>query len=232
MNGLNIRLMKCMGSLLCTFIFAALCNGAFGNIARLESTTNDHLEPPDERFEPMYRKLLSRRLFVTPANYLRVVDLPTPSSVGECTIAIYSKRDKPNEVYITCTKAATNLYAAALSDDPNVLTDPPMKIARSDAKFPKPVANAIGDGIRRILAETRPRTKGGSIILHGTEIEFSIEDRPGRSIRGLLTPYAKGKNGTVLRRLTELLKLYCKSKSTTRPEVARKIEVQASQLTK
>jgi Ribonuclease G/E len=107
-----------------------------------------------------------------------------------------------------------------------------MRIDRFDAKFPKHVANAVSEAIGRMLVETRPRKKGGSIILDGTEIEFSVEKRSGRSIRGLLTPYAKGKNGTGLRQLTELLRLYCESKATFRSEVARKIEVQARLLIK
>ena len=224
--------MKLLRRLLYSFAVVGLCSGAFGNVSGSESTTNDHLEPPDERFEPMYRKLLARRLFITPANYVRVVDLPSPASVGESTVAIYSKPDKPDQVFITCTRAARNLYYAAFSDDPNFPKDPPMKIARFDAVFPKPVAKTIGEGVRRMLAETHPRTKGNLIILHGTEIEFSVEDRPGPTIRGLLTPYAKGKNATALRRLTHLLKLYCEAKPTSLPALARKIEAQASQLTR
>jgi hypothetical protein len=232
MNGLNIRSITWLAHSLCFFIALALCSGASGKVSRLEYTTNDHLEPPDERFEPMYRKLLSRRLFVTPANYARVVNLPSASSIGESTVAIYSKPDRPDEVFITCTSAASNLYAAALSDDPNILTDPPVRINRCDAKFPKQMASVISEAIGRLLVETRARKKGDAIILHGTEIEFSIENRSGRSIRGLLTPYAKGKNGTILRRLAELLRLYCESKATFRSDLARKIDVQARLLIK
>lgn len=222
--------MKLKWFVLYFFTLVGLCGEAFGGISRLKSTTNDHLEPPDERFEPAYRKLLSRKLFTTPANYVRIVDLPSPASVGETSIAIYSKPDKPDEILITSTKAARNLYYAAFSDDPNSPKDPPMEITRCDASFPKFAADAITEGIRRTLANTHPRKKGDSIILHGTEIEFSIDDRLGRNVRGLLTPYAKGKTGAALRRLTELLEKYCKTKSENRAVLVKEIESQARHL--
>ncbi len=193
----------------------------------------DHLVPIDGLLEPAYQTLLSQKLFVTPANFTRIAILPSAASKGEVAVAIYSDPSKAEEnAFITCTRAEKNLWYAA-SDENGVLSrDIPFQIARFDAPFPKAVATAVSKGVRRMLSQSQPEPQTNKVLVDGTDIEFSIDDPASGPVRGLLTPYARGNNGTALRRLTEMLEAYCEATPVNRKRLVKKIEAKAKQLAK
>jgi hypothetical protein len=230
MNLVITRLIKWQRGLLCLCLLLGPPIVAVGNTSRPESRKTDHLVPSDERIDPAYRKVISQRLFVTRANYARIMELPSPASVGESVVAIYSNEQNLDEAYITYTRAERNLYYAAFAGDPSFPNDPAIKIARCDAPFSKPVATAVSAAIKHLLAQSHPRRKSNLIILHGTDVEFAVEELGRGSVRGLLTPYAVGKNGATLRRLVQLIKKYCHANSVRRAVLAKQIKAHADEL--
>ena len=201
---------------------------------RAGSEYNDHLVPIDGIIEPAYQTLLSQKLFITPANFVRMVILPSAASEGEIAIAIHSEPTKSEEkVFVTCTKAKKNLWYAA-SDESGALSKntSSIQIARYDVPIPKTVAMTIMKGIRRMLGQCKPLDKTNKTFVDETDIEVLLESSPSRYVKGLLTPHARGVSGTALRRITHLLEAYCGATPGNREQLLEKIEAKAKQLAK
>lgn len=221
-------------ALLETFVYFCIFAGLSNSLtaySRANQDENDHLMPIEGYLEPAYQTLLSHKLFLTPANYARIVILPSGTE-GESAIAIYSKPRVADEVFITRTKAERNLWQAAWQLNTNLAKVPAVNITRLDRPFPKHVAAIVSESIRQVIAKRRPLTKTNRIIVDGTDIEFSIQSRDREAFTGLLTPDAKGKNGNALRRLTELLEQYCGAKLSDRENLTNKIQAEARNLKK
>jgi len=191
----------------------------------------DHLIPPTSEVDAAYRTLLSQKLFVTPANYARVVVMPS-SAAGETAIAIYSgtQASGRKNVFFTCTKADKNLWYSASPSNPNRGNEPPVEITRRDAPFPRSAAVAVSEALREMLARTKPLERENRTVLDGTDVEFEIEDDTQTALRGLLTPYAKGQLTTALHGLTKLFTNYCDAGRAQREQLARQIEAEANRL--
>ena len=209
-----------------SFLLMVICNVALAKDRR-PHTDDDHMIPVNGRIEVAYEKLLNRRLFVTRANYARIVTLASPASVGELAIAIYSKRNNENEAWITITRAERNLWAAEFGEDPSFPKVPAVKVTRRDASFPTSTATAVSTAIGRMLDQSRPLSKNGRIIVDATDIEFSLEKQQGRRVRALLTPDAQGPQTSALRRLTRLIEEYCEAPPAMQPNIAKQIETEA-----
>src|SRR5437763_10706889 len=108
MNFKIKRMNKTIQILAFSYLLVGICNAALARDRR-SLADDDHLIPINGRIELAYEKLLNRRLFVTSANYARIVTLASPASVGEAAIAIYSKGHNADEVFITSTRAERNL---------------------------------------------------------------------------------------------------------------------------
>ncbi len=191
----------------------------------------DHLIPPTSEIDAAYRTLLSQKLFVTPANYARVVIMPS-SSAGETAIAIYSGTQASGQrnVFLTCTKADTNLWYSVSPSNPSRGTQPSIKVTRTDAPFPSSAALAVSAAFDEMIARTKPLEPGNRIVVDGTNVEFEVQRGAQTSRRGLLTPYAKGQFTQALHRLTELLTNYCDAGPGKREQLAREVEAEANQL--
>ena len=218
--------------LFCLCFIATFANAPVLANERAKSDDSDHLVPIDGLLEPAYQALLSKKLFVTPGNFTRIAILPSAASKGEVAIALYSKPTTKSEenVFITCTKAEKNLWYAASNENGVLSKDTSVEIARFDAPFPKSVAMTIVKGVRRMLAQRQPPTKTNKVIVDGTDIEVSIDDGTSRPVQGLLTPYARGNNGSALRRLADMLEIYCENRTVNRERLIKKIEAEASRL--
>lgn len=221
---MRIRLVWFYVSAAC-LLSPALANGS------VKSNNGDHLVPIDGLLEPAYQTLLSRKLFVTSADFARIVILPSAASKGESAIAIYSSTIKSNKLaLVTWTQAERNLWYAA-SDNEGILSrDTPVGISRSDANLPKSVARVVSNAVRQMLSRSRPASKANRVILDGTDIEISIDNLVNGPKKGLLTPYAQGKNAMSLRRLCKMLETYCKAKSVNRSPLLLKIQAEAERI--
>lgn len=217
--------------ILVSYLLAGICSAAFANDRR-PRTDDDHLIPIGGRIELAYERLLNQRLFVTPANYARILNLASPASVGEFAISIYSKRKNADEVWITTTRAERNLWYAEFGKDPDFPKKPAVKVARCDALFPQSIAVAVSEAIERMLRQSRPFSKSGRIIVDATDVEYSVENQEGKRIRALLTPDSHGKRSDALRRLTQLLEEYCEGSPAGQAALEKKIEAEARRLGK
>jgi hypothetical protein len=214
-------------------IMACLAASAMAR-ERASSEYNDHLVPFDGIVEPSYQTLLSQKLFLTPGNFVRIVILPSAASKGEVAIAIYSdSKMAADSVTVTCTKAKRNLWYAASDENGGLSKNTSsIEIERSDAVFPKAVAATIVRGATRMLDQCKPLDKTNDTFVDATDIEVLIESSPNKRVRGLLTPHARGRSGSALRALTEILERYCEATPENKKQLLRKIEARANQLAK
>lgn len=222
-----------MTSLLKTFVcfalFGTVSTGALAASHDPEPNVDDHLVPLEGWFEPAYKGLLARKLFVTRANYARIVEFPPLPSEGESSVAIYSKTNDPEGTLITRTKGERNLWSAEFGTDPSFPKG--VKVTRCDAWFPKSTAVAVQEAVKRMLDQSRPlENPRNAIIVDAPITEFSVED-PKRGREGaFLTPYAAGKTGAALRKIAQLLAEYCDTKPVHRAALAKRIEAEAERL--
>src|SRR5438105_11353243 len=162
--------------------------------ARAGSEYNDHLVPIDGIIEPAYQTLLSQRLFITPANFVRVVILPSAASKGEVAISIYSEPTKGEDnVFITCTRATKNLWYAASYQSGVPSNTSSVEITRFDASVSKTAATSIIRGVRRMLDQCKPLDKTNNTFVDETDIEVLLQSSPNRFAQGLLTSNARGR---------------------------------------
>lgn len=199
-----------------------------GGARHTADSDSDHLVPSDNILNPDYYTLLSRKLFVTPSNFVRVVDLS--SAVSESSFAIYLKLGGSKEAFITYTEANENLWYAGSDEQFRFTKDPRVKIVRIDASFPYSLAVSVSEAIKRQLSQTRPPVRGHLVTVHGRAIEFSIKAPGAVTVRGLLPPYAQGKDSDGLRQLVDLLKKYCQVGPVERTELHRRIENEVRRL--
>jgi hypothetical protein len=202
------------------------------------TVADDHLVPVDPdrgAGVPDYGALLQKKLFVTPANYGRVLVLPSAASLGEYALSLYSTASK-NVHNITYTKAARNLWyqrslrgSLSLRDDP-YSSQEPIRITRIDAVLPPSTALAIRAAWTEALRGTAPHSRGGPIVVDGADFEFSLVDR-GKTATGVIMPgMREGKSMSQLIAVTELLETYCKAGPNQRAHIALQIEKRANDL--
>ncbi len=216
--------------LLCTTL-VLLSSRLIANAQPGATGPSDHLIPPSAEIDTAYRSLLSQKLFVTPANYARIVVMPS-SAAGERAIALYSETQATGEknVLLTCTKADKNLWYSTSQSNPNRGNERPVEITRKDAPFPKSTAVAVSQALHEMLARTKPLERESRIVLDGTDVEFEVPTDARTPIRGLLTPYAQGVLTAALQQLTKQLSNYCDAEPAERERVAREIEAEANRL--
>lgn len=194
-----------------------------------KSSVDDHLIPIEGWLDPAYKELLTRELFVTPANYARIVEFPPLPSLGEISVAIYSKANVLDRAFITRTKGERNLWSAEFGSDPSFPRG--VKVVRTDAGFPKSTAVTLQRAFKRMIDQSHPlENPTNSIVLDAKIVEFSLEDLQGGRVGAFLSPYAVGKTGAALRRITRLLVDYCDSGPEKRAVVAARIAAEAERL--
>lgn len=193
------------------------------------SSIDDHLIPIQGWPAPAYAESLSRKLYVTPANYTRIVEFPAVPSVGEVSVAIYSKAGDLDGAFLTRTRAERSLWPSESGSNPNFLEN--IKVVRCDAAFPKSTAEAVHAAVKRMVSQSRPlENPDNTIILDAKVTEFSIDDPQHGRVGAFLSPYASGKTGGALRRITRLLIEYCDSKPAKRASLAERIQSEAQRL--
>jgi hypothetical protein len=185
----------------------------------------DYLVPVDEMIQSDYYALLRRKLFVTPAHFVRIVDLSAGDN--EVVLAIY--RVGSDHAHITYTRPAKLLWEVGGDSQSRFVKDPSVSVSRLDAPFPKALALSVVAALDHLLAECRAPMKTERVILDGRMVEFTVESG-GHVARGLLDNYARGPKGQGLNRLTDLLELYCQRPASERPSIARRIHAEAAKL--
>lgn len=201
----------------------------FAHILR-GSTENDHLNPVHPKLEPAYEKLLTEFLFKTPANYARIVWLPSAASVGECAISIRSDGKDDDGTVITCTTAERNIWYAASELNHDLSQRPRLKVQTKDTRFPRSLAELISFRLRKTMSHRAPIVRTKHIPVDGTDILFSVPDGRARELSALLDQVAEGKVSSSLRRLQKLLRQYCEVEPSGRSRLETEIASEARRL--
>jgi hypothetical protein len=214
------------------FLQACINSGTAG-------ASDDHLVQPYSDRDwgaPGYASSLQKKLVLTTADYGRVLVRPSPASIGEYVISVYSA-DSGKEAHITLTRAGRNLWyqhsyqkEKTVSDDPYA-SSAPIKVTRIDATLPVSTARAIRSAWAEMLRGTAGKWpgQGNRIVLDGTDIEFSLIDG-GKKMTGVIAAGATGKNTLQLRKLSELLERYCTAPPSQRRSIASQMETKAKHL--
>jgi hypothetical protein len=190
----------------------------------------DHLVPVGRQLESAYEKLLARNLYVTPANYARIVILPSAGAIGETALTLHSGAGGRGQVILTCTHAQRNLWSEAFHLDVALTRAPTVRISRSDVPFPEDLAGGLRDALKALIRQRHEPRGTDRIIIHGTDFLFSVDDARGRVTRALLAPESAGRISASLRRVAELLEQYCESTPRDRAALAEKISAEAWRL--
>jgi hypothetical protein len=204
-----------------------------GDYARAESIAkSDHLIPAREIIPADYYRLLQRKLFVSPADFARVVDLPPFRQ--EAVVAIYTVRSRSEvDVRITYTRSDKVLWDVGSDSQGHFIRDPAVSVKRIDAPFPEELALAVSRAVERALRDLRPRPPpqpNDRVTVDGGFVEFSVS-RGAQITRGLLTSDASGKKAQRLHHLKDLLERYCQSPAD-RTSVAQQIAIAAAKITR
>jgi len=180
----------------------------------------------DDIIQSDYYALLSRKLFVTPADIARVVNLS--SGDNEVVVAIHT--DPRQGTHITYTRPAKSLWDVGGDSQNHFVKDPRVSITRRDAPLPRSLAIAVGGALKHLLSERRPPMRTEEVIVDGWLVEFSVPGRGQERIRGLLTNYARGRKGQSLQRLTHLLQRYPQVNASERTKIAEEISIEATKI--
>lgn len=215
------------------FVFGASILLALCSMHAKPSRSNvDHLVPVGQMVYVPYQLLLARNLYLTPANYVRVVFVPSSGAGPETAISLYSNLENTEEAILTWTQGDREVWAAASDLDPTLSRDPKVKINRVDLPFPKMLAISLSKAIQAMIEHSREATSSDRVTLHGTHILFMIDDFKGRTIQARLSPESRGRRTSALRKVTQVLMAYCKSKPEERPKLRKKIQGEVRRLSR
>ena len=106
------------------FRLAFILTLGLAGLPLLANDSLDHLVPSDGIIKPTYEKLLRRKLYLTPADYIRIAVLPSTGSLGETVYSFRPSSKSINQATLTYTHAENNLWAEA-SDSNGALTIEP-----------------------------------------------------------------------------------------------------------
>ena len=192
------------------------------------SATN-HLLPFTYSFDRELRPLLEKRLFVTPADHGRMVELPAGPQPGESSIAVYCV-SSANRCYVTRTAAAQNMdYVFAENRRDPLAAVRRVRIHRNDAEIPRSTASVIQAAWRRMLTATRPIGSYARPRLHAERIEFALVETSGKLVAAEL-PDNPGRKVIALVSLGRRVGDYAVAAEAERPRLLDEINVRAQEL--
>jgi hypothetical protein len=228
-RGFEDLLKSFLGMCLIGMIFTAL----FGP-ARLVAAaqTNDHLVPVIRYLgsAALYRKLWEQKLFVTPGDIARYVQLPGAAG-REVAVSLYkqSKRGDrlPGDYWATTTQPAVPLsecIPAAGVDKP--IDAQIVEIRRWDAPLPESTALAIHKLWLAMLSGIGPEPEPDVIPVDSSTEIFFATDAKGRVLEAQ-TPVNPKEHTLGLVKIGNLLIDYCSASASARAKLASDIEKEA-----
>jgi hypothetical protein len=199
------------------------------------TSTNDHLVPVVQYLglAPLYRKLWQQKLFVTPGEIARYVQLPG-SAGKEVAVSVYKRRKRegglPGDYWATATQPAVPLSDCVAAAGVDKQLDPKtVEVRRWDAPLPKSTALVIQKLWLAMLSATGPEPEPDVIAVDSsTEIFFATDTR-GRVLEAQAPVSPKG-DALALVKVGNLLIDYCSAPAPQRPKLAEEIEKEALNL--
>lgn len=200
----------------------------------------DHLVPPYQDQDwgiRGYGSFLEKKLFLTPADYGRILVLPSAGSIGEYSLSIYPS-SRAGVVGITYVKASRNIWTY-LSAKSSKATPPPvhevwevapLRFNRIDATLSESAGGALRGALAAMIRGTRGQYPGTTrVIVDGYDIQFSVVES-GKTITGVITAGLSGKNVSELHKLVDLLANYCQAPANRRDPLMNEIKRKATQV--
>lgn len=195
-------------------------------------STNDHLVPVIEYLgsAPLYRKLWKEKLFVTPGDVARYVQLPGAAG-KEVAVSVYrqtkGKDDLPGDYWATVTQSSVPLWDCVPAAGVENPIDPKtVQIRRWDAPLPESTASAIHTLWLAMLSGTRPESEPDTIAVDSTTEIFFATDASGKVLEAQ-TPVSPKENTLALVKIGNLLVDYCSASAPERPRISREIDKEA-----
>jgi hypothetical protein len=201
----------------------ALCNS-------ICAADRDHLVAQNfGEIDADWRKLVHQKLFVTPAEFGRVLFLFSGTTDGEYAVAIHSDSKSPTGVTATYTKASENISQATWKDNPKRKTLNAIGVSRVDVPIARTAAESVSQAWAYLIARTRPihenEVPPSEGVVHGySEIEISLTNGVTGDRLGLATPFTKGKHVSQLEDIAKLLIEYCHVRGARLIAVTHEIE--------
>lgn len=199
------------------------------------ASTNDHLVPIIEYLgsAPLYRKLWKEKLFVTPGDVARYVQLPGAAG-REVAVSIYRQSkgqdDLRSDYWATATQSSVPLWDCLPVAGAEKPIDPKtVQIRRWDAPLPESTALAIHTLWLAILSGTRPESEPDTIAVDSTTEIFCATDASGRVLEAQ-TPVSPKENTLALVKIGNLLVDYCSASAPERTRIAGEIDKEARNL--
>ncbi len=217
--------------------FVIVLLGHLYNCQAATAPSGDHLVPIDPQSElgseAAYRKIYEAKLFMTPGNLARFVQLPGPLAQPEVVISLYqrrkSRRTGSNEYWVTLTEPIGRLADCIPVDGERPkLNAQTMRVRRFDAPLPESTALAVNNAWLTMLRRASPDPCRECIAEGTTEI-FSAVARDGKLLRATV-PIKTEPNTLALTKLGLALGDYCYAAPDRRGETARDIEARARRL--
>lgn len=194
--------------------------------------TDDHLVPFPPSVYDELRPFVYKKLFLTDANYGRMLEFPQDRARGELAVSVNcGKAAGDDQCFVTLTKATKNIgYIREdnLAEFPVTLIEK-VRVLRRDAPIPLSTALAIRAAWMKLLQNTRPGRLDSSVVVDGEKIEFWITTRDGRSLKGEIS----GRPGTSVIKLVNLgrkLAKYCDQPANQRAKRLEEIKSDATAL--
>jgi len=177
-----------------------------------------------------YKKLYEGKLFVTPGNLARFVQLPGPLAQTEIAVSLYEQNNGSHKYFVTLTEPSRRLADCEPIDPALPRVDPnTIQVRRFNAQLPEPTALALHSVWVTMLKQARPDPCKDCSGEGTTEI-FSALMPNGRTVEAAMI--YSGPNTLELAKLAGDLIEYCRAPATERDGIARNLEKKAVELQK
>lgn len=220
-------------SLLSTSLMAFILFTVFGAARPVTAAqTNDHLVPVVKYLgsAPLYRKLWEQKLFITPGDIARYVQLPGATG-REVAVSMYKQSKGKNglagDYWATATEPSVPLSECVPSAGVEKRIDPQsVEIRRWDAPLPESTAAAIHKLWLAMLSKTGPEPEPDAIPVDSTTEIFFATDAKGKVLEAQ-TPVSPKEDTVALVKIGNLLIDYCFASVQERDKLSSEIEREA-----
>jgi hypothetical protein len=175
-----------------------------------------------------YQTLYERKLFVTPGNLARFVELPGPLAQTEIAVSVYQKDTQPSDYWMTLTEPSRRLADCDPVDPALPKVDPStIKVRRNDAHLPESAALAVHKLWVTMLQQARS-DPCKNCFGEGTIGIFSAMIPNEKTLQAAML-YSGPKTLSLAKLASELIG-YCRAPATERDRIAHDIESKATEL--
>jgi hypothetical protein len=222
-----------VGTFIALFLAVGVSEHAFAS--GKHERDSDRLLSFTYAFNRELRPTLEKKLLPTPANYGRMIKIPSFPEMGESAVSVdCSTVDGKNATCrVTLTRAQSSMENTMVeywgkADAIQKVEE--IAVVRKDAEIPKTTATAFRDCLRIMIPEPGdPLELHPSTITDNDRIEFWLEE-PNVVPRKGERAEKPGRRTKMLIRIGDLLVRYCEAPESERSRIAKQIEAEAARI--